>query len=79
MRTGTVTLSAQQPKIGVALTASVTDLDGAVTDVTWKWERDGDNIDRPRITSAGEEVIAGATSATYTPTSDDAPGQQGAT
>ena len=42
---GTVTLSAQQPYVGVALTASVTDLDGPTTDVTWKWERDNDDTD----------------------------------
>ena len=44
---GTVTLSAQQPYVGVALTASVTDLDGPVTDVTWKWERDDNRDDGP--------------------------------
>ena len=69
---GTVTLSAQQPKIGVPLTASVTDLDGAVTDVTWKWERD-DNLVNVEENTDVEEVIVGATSATYTPTKDDAP------
>ena len=69
---GTVTLSTQQPKIGVPLTASVTDLDGAVTDVTWKWERDP-SLD----VSDDEEVIGGATSATYTPTSDDIVGGTG--
>ena len=37
---GTVTLTAQQPKIGVPITASVTDKDGGVTGITWKWERD---------------------------------------
>ena len=66
---GMVTLSTQQPKVGVALTASVTDPDGAVTDVTWKWERDDDRADGEN--NDDEEVIAGATSATYTPTSDD--------
>ena len=66
---GMVTLSAQQPYVGVALTASVTDPDGAVTDVTWKWERDDDRADGEN--NDDEEVIAGATSATYTPTSDD--------
>ena len=69
---GTVTLSAQQPYVGVALTASVTDLDGRVTDVTWKWERDNDDTDDPENNTAGEAVIEGATSATYTPTSADA-------
>ena len=69
---GTVTLSAQQPKIGVPLTASVTDLDGPVTNVTWKWERD-DNLVNVEENTGVEEVIVGATSATYTPTKDDAP------
>ena len=67
---GTVELSAQQPKIGVAVTASVTDPDGTPTDVTWKWERDNDREDAEENT-ADEEVIEGAESATYTPTSDD--------
>ena len=69
---GEVTLSAQQPKIGVALTASVTDLDGDVANVTWKWERDDDrdNVDL-NTEDDGEEVITGATSAIYTPTMDD--------
>ena len=36
---GTVTLSAQQPRVGIALTASVEDIDGGVKDITWKWAR----------------------------------------
>ena len=63
---GTVTLSSVQPKVGVPLTASVTDLDGGVKDVTWKWY-DG-AIDE---TDLAENAIAGATSDTYTPVSDD--------
>ena len=34
---GTVTLSAQQPQVGVPITASVDDPDGGVTDITWQW------------------------------------------
>ena len=68
---GTVALSAQQPRVGVPLTASVTDPDGDVTDVTWEWERDNDRVDADDNAAAAEEVIAGATSATYTPTTDD--------
>ena len=34
---GTVTLSTLQPKIGVPITASVTDLDGGVANVKWQW------------------------------------------
>ena len=64
---GTVSLSAQQPRIGVPITASVTDLDGDVTGVTWEWERDDDEENN----DTAEEIIDGATSATYTPTADD--------
>ncbi len=67
---GTVTLTAQQPKIGVELTASVTDIDGDVTNVTWTWERDDNDTDADP-NAGDEEVIKGATSATYTPTDDD--------
>ena len=59
---GTVTLSVQ-PVVGIELTASVTDPDGAVTDETWQWARsemDGTYTD-----------IEGATEAAYTPTMDD--------
>ena len=69
---GTVSLSTRQPKIGVPITASVTDLDGDVTGVTWEWERDDNNADDADNDDAGEQVIAGATSATYIPTADDA-------
>ena len=55
---GTVTLSAVQPRVGVAVTASLTDIDGAVSGVTWQW-------------SDGSTDIEDATSDTYTPTADD--------
>ena len=54
---GTVTLSAVQPRVGLSLTASLTDIDGPVTAVKWQWSNNGD--------------IADATSDTYTPTADD--------
>ena len=68
---GTVELSAQQPKIGVAVTARVTDPDGTLTGVSWKWERDEDRADDVDNIQADEELIKGAESATYTPTADD--------
>ena len=34
---GTVTFSAVQPRVGVPLTASLTDIDGGVSNVTWQW------------------------------------------
>ena len=55
---GTVTLSAVQPRVGVAVTASLTDIDGSVSGVTWQW-------------SDGSTDYEGATSDTYTPTADD--------
>ena len=63
---GTVTLSAQQPKAGVELTASVTDLDDGVTDVKWQWY-DG-TINDGDLT---ENAIEDATSSTYTPKDGD--------
>ena len=62
-------MSAQQPKAGVALTASVTDLDLGVTGVEWQWY-DGaiSTADPPDYT---ENAIADATSATYTPVDGD--------
>ena len=60
---GTVTMSQLRPRVGVAITASVTDLDGDVSNVTWQWSRD---------TSATGTLydIAKATSATYKPVAD---------
>ena len=55
---GTVTLSAVQHRVGVSLTASLTDLDGGVSGLKWQWSKGIDDID-------------GATSDTYTPTSED--------
>ena len=63
-RMGTVTLSRQNPVVGTAITASVTDPDGGVTNTVWQWATadvmDGTYTD-----------IGGATSASYTPAEDD--------
>ena len=63
---GTVTMSQLQPRVGVAITASVTDLDGDVSNVTWQWSRD------TSATGGFTDIIAKATSATYKPVADDA-------
>ena len=61
---GTVTLSAVQPKIGIALTATLDDPDGVVADsVKWTWHSMASVVD----STAEENVIEMATSATYTP------------
>ena len=57
---GTVTLSAVQPRVGVPLTASLTDIDGGVSDLKWQWSKEG-----------GTGGIDGATSDTYTPDGGD--------
>ena len=68
---GMVTMSQLQPRVGVAITASVTDPDGDVSNVTWQWYRG---------TSAGgnfDDIIEKATSATYKPVEGDAAGDIG--
>ena len=61
---GNVALSSVQPRVGVALTATLTDPDGSVSGVAWQWSRSeaeaGDYAD-----------IEDARSATYTPVGDD--------
>ena len=63
---GTVTLSAVQPRVGVALTASLTDIDGGVSSVTWQWYDGAINTN-----DLTQNAIENATSDTYTPTSED--------
>ena len=59
---GTVTLSSEQPKIGIELTATLEDPDGVVADsVKWTWhDNDGNDVN-------DENAIDMATSDTYTP------------
>ena len=52
------------PQADSAVTASLTDPDGSVTGLAWTWERSSDG-------SSDWNAIAGATSATYTPTNED--------
>ena len=60
---GTVSLSSMEPQVGTVLTATVTDPDGSVSDVTWSWAKSSDQ-------SAWTD-ISGGTSATYTPVRGD--------
>ena len=52
---GTVTLSTAQPRVGIPVTASLTDPDGSISRLTWQWS------------IQGGDPIAGATSETYVP------------
>ena len=63
---GTITLSATQPAVGEALTATLTDPDSpsGVTGVVWQWA--SENTDGSTYTD-----IAGATSDSYTPAAAD--------
>ena len=60
---GTLTLSSEQPRIGVAFTATLADAD-EVQSSMWEWRRADSR-------SATGVVIAGATGETYTPMGDD--------
>ena len=61
---GTVTLPSAQPQVGMELTATLTDNDGAVSGLTWQWESSPDG-------TTGWAAIQGATSAAYTPAAED--------
>ena len=58
---GTVSLSATQPQVGTALTATLTDPDGVTTSVTWQWARSDTNGSYSNISSG----------ASYTPVDAD--------
>ncbi len=63
LEAGTVSLSSPQPLVGVALTATLTDPDGSLGDLSWVWAR---STDRSTWTT-----ISGARSASYTPAVGD--------
>ena len=54
---GVVTLDSLQPRVDVPLTATLTDDDGQISNVAWRWQRDGAFIHSSR-----------GSMATYTPT-----------
>ena len=62
---GMVSFSMDMPKVGAALTATLSDPDGGVTGTTWQWSR-SDTMDGTYTN------IANATSASYTPVDEDA-------
>ena len=61
---GAVNLSSQAPVVGTALTASLTDDDDEITEMTWQWAS-SDAMDGTFT------PIEGATSSIYTPVADD--------
>ena len=60
---GVVTLSAEEPEVGVRLQATLTDGDGNISGESWQWARSENGRTWTNI--------SGAMSRTYTPTEDD--------
>ena len=63
---GAVTLGSNNPEVNVALSASLTDPDGSVTDLAWQWQK----ADASDATTWSD--ISGATNVSYTPVDADA-------
>ena len=63
---GTVTLSNQQPEVGTPITATLTDPDGGITGLIWQWY-----FGAPANQNDQNNLIRGATSATYTPVASE--------
>ena len=61
---GSLTLSSEQPQVGTALTATLSDLDGDISNESWVWESGSSN-------SGPWTAIEGETSDRYTPVADD--------
>ena len=61
---GTVSVSLEQPEVGTAVAASLSDPDGLVSNISWQWARSSDRTDW--------QDMAGASSFTYTPVDLDA-------
>ena len=70
---GTVTLNTLQPRVGIGVMATLTDLDGATSGVTWAWEGANGTDDCSSVTFAADDTddLEGGISGTYTPTADD--------
>ena len=69
---GTVTLSTLQPRAGIGVMATLTDLDGATSGVTWKWQgQTSTNCSSVTFATDDTDDLEGGISGTYTPTADD--------
>ena len=64
-REGVVAMTPSPPVAGQAVTATLTDADGMVSNQVWKWERS------PRMGTPDWEEITGATTSAYTPSAED--------
>ena len=66
---GTVILNTESPVVDGEVTATLSDLDGSISNVTWTWQTSSD--DATWIAATGEATDAGTTS-TYMPVEADA-------
>ena len=73
---GVVTLSKTRPRVGIAVTASVTDPDGSISGLTWQWSIGAIAATRSRQASHQQLTAPSqvATSDTYTPKAGDVGG-----
>ena len=69
---GVVMLSRTQPRVGVPVTASLTDPDGRISGLRWQWSRGTGGTDECAVGNLNNCLIKDATSDTYTPTAADA-------
>ena len=66
---GAVSLSPDQPQVGTALNATLTDPDGAASATTWTWARSADGSDGSWSSITGASSTD--TTSAYTPVDDD--------
>ena len=66
---GTVTLNTLQPRVGIGVMATLTDLDGATSGVTWKWQGQiSETCSGVTFATDDADDLEGGISGTYTPT-----------
>ena len=72
---GTITLSHLQPEVGSPFTATLTDPDGGVRDVTWQWATCANRSDDTSCTTDSPDAIPGTAGAmrAYTPATSTPP------
>ena len=72
---GVVTLSKVQPRVGIPVTASLSDPDGSISKIAWQWSITGaDAGSVAGVTPTAQGDITNATSDTYTPKAGDVGG-----
>ena len=79
---GVVTLSKTQPRVGIAVTASLTDPDDSISNLRWQWSITGTDpgeVEGVAVPRTLDGIIEDANSASYTPKAGDVGGTLTAT